>query len=59
MKYKMVAFYVTLMVAIIIAMDLLFFRNRFWERLIANVVIAVMFVAFYLLKKVERKQSRK
>ena len=42
------ALYVVLMVAVIVGVDFLFFRNRFWERLIANVGIVVVFVAFYL-----------
>jgi hypothetical protein len=39
--------YVVLMVAIIVALDLLFFRNHFWERLTVNVGIVLVFVAFY------------
>jgi hypothetical protein len=40
--------YVVLMVATIVAVDVLFFRNRFWERLIANIGIVLVFAAFYL-----------
>ena len=40
--------YVLLMVAVIVAVDLLFFKNRFLERLIANVGIVLLFVAVYL-----------
>jgi type IV secretory pathway VirB2 component (pilin) len=43
-----VALYVVLMVVIVVAMDLLFFRNRFWERLIVNIGIVLVFAAFYL-----------
>jgi hypothetical protein len=39
--------YVALMVAIIVAVDLLFFRHRFWERLIVNIAIVLVFVLFY------------
>lgn len=46
-KAAMVLFFV-LMATIIVAMDILFFRNRFWERLIANILIVVVFAAFYL-----------
>lgn len=42
------ALYVVLMVAAIVAVDLLFFRNRFWERLTVNVGIVLVFAAFYL-----------
>lgn len=36
------------MVAVVIGMDVLFFRNRFWERLMVNVGIVLVFAAFYL-----------
>ena len=39
--------YLLLMVALIVAVDLLFFRNRFWERLAVNVGIVLVFAAFY------------
>jgi len=40
------ALYVLLMVAVIIAIDFLFFKNRFWERLTVNVGIVLVFAAF-------------
>jgi uncharacterized membrane protein len=40
--------YVVLMAAIVVAVDILFFRNWFWERLLANVGIVLVFAAFYL-----------
>ena len=39
--------YLALMVAVIVGMDLLFFRSHFWERLAANVGVVLIFVAFY------------
>jgi len=42
------ALYVLLMAALIVAIDFLFFRNRFWERLAVNVGTALIFLAFYL-----------
>ena len=42
------AIIVVLMIAIVVAVDMLFFRNHFWERLIANVGIVLVFVAFAL-----------
>ncbi len=39
--------YVVAMAAIIVASDVIFFRSRFWERLIFNVGIVLVFVAFY------------
>jgi hypothetical protein len=40
--------YAVLMIAVIIGLDVAFFRNRFWERLIANIGIVLVFAAFYL-----------
>jgi hypothetical protein len=40
--------YVVAMAAVIVGVDLVFFRNRFWERLIVNIGIVLVFVAFYL-----------
>lgn len=40
--------YVVVMASIIVGVDLAFFRNRFWERLTANVGIVLVFAAFYL-----------
>lgn len=39
--------YVVAMAVIIVGVDLLFFRNRFWERLAVNVGVVLVFVAFY------------
>ena len=41
------ALYVVLMAAVIFALDVLFFKHRFWERLAVNVGIVLVFVAFY------------
>jgi hypothetical protein len=41
------ALYITLMVAVIVSVDLLFFKNRFWERLTVNLGIVLVFAAFY------------
>jgi hypothetical protein len=43
-----VVLYVLVLVAVVVGVDVLFFRNRFWERLIVNVGIALVFAAFYL-----------
>jgi hypothetical protein len=48
MKSQMAStLYAVLMAAVIVAVDLLFFRNRFWERLAVNVGIVLVFGAFY------------
>jgi preprotein translocase subunit SecE len=44
-----VVLYVLAMVALIVGVDLVFFRHRFWERLMVNISIVVVFVAFYLI----------
>jgi hypothetical protein len=41
------ALYVAAMVAVVVGVDVLFFRGQFWERLAANVGIVLVFVAFY------------
>ncbi len=43
-----VALYIVLLVAIVVGVDFLFFRNRFWERLMVNIGIVLVFLAFYL-----------
>ena len=43
-----VVLFVVLMVAVVVGTDFLFFRHRFWERLIVNVGIVLVFAAFFL-----------
>jgi hypothetical protein len=43
-----VVLYVVAMAAVIVGIDFVFFRNRFWERLIVNIGIVLVFAAFYL-----------
>ena len=43
-----VALYVLALAAVVVSVDVLFFRNRFWARLIVNVGIVLVFAAFYL-----------
>jgi hypothetical protein len=40
--------YVIAMIAVIVTVDILIFRNLFWERLIVNIGIVLVFAAFYL-----------
>jgi hypothetical protein len=42
-----VVLYVLAMVAIVVIVDILFFKHQFWERLIVNVGIVLVFVACY------------
>ncbi len=43
-----VVLYAGAMAAVIVGVDILFFRNRFWERLTVNIGIALVFAAFYM-----------
>lgn len=40
--------YVLTMVVVVVGVDVLFFRDHFWERLMVNVGIVLVFGAFYL-----------
>lgn len=43
-----VVLYIVVLIAVVVSADLLFFRNRFWERLMVNIGIVFVFAAFYL-----------
>ncbi|MDR3036004.1 MAG: hypothetical protein LBV78_23420 [Kitasatospora sp.] len=47
-KQWVAVLYVLVMVAVVVGVDVLFFRDRFWERLAVNVGIVLVFLAFYL-----------
>jgi predicted cobalt transporter CbtA len=47
-KQAVVVLYVLALVAVVVGVDVLFFRHEFWERLMANVGIVLVFGAFYL-----------
>ena len=47
-KNMSVVLYVTTLITIIVGVDILFFRHRFWERLMANIGIVLVFAAYYL-----------
>ena len=40
--------YVLALVAVVVGVDILFFRHHFWERLIVNIGIVLVFAAFGL-----------
>jgi hypothetical protein len=44
-----VVLYGAVMAAVIVGVDFVFFRNRFRERLAANIGIALVFATFYLM----------
>ena len=43
-----VVLYVVTLIAVVVGVDLLFFKHRFWERLMVNIGIVLVFGAFYL-----------
>jgi hypothetical protein len=43
-----VVLYILVLIAVIVSVDLLFFKNRFWERLLVNIGIVLVCTAFYL-----------
>jgi hypothetical protein len=42
-----VVLYVLALVAVVVGVDVLFLRHQFWERLVVNVGIVLVFAAFY------------
>lgn len=48
-KNAQLAIYVVLMVAAIVGADVLFFRDQFVARLIANIAIVAVFAGIYFL----------
>jgi hypothetical protein len=46
-KQVAVVLYVFTLIAVVVGVDVLFFRDQFWERLIVNVGIVLVFAAFY------------
>jgi predicted cobalt transporter CbtA len=47
-RHAAVALYVLTLVAVVVGVDVLVFRHHFWERLMANVGIVLVFAAFAL-----------
>ena len=41
-------FYIIALIATVVAVDVLLFRDRFWGRLMVNIGIVLVFVAFSL-----------
>ena len=42
-----VVLYIVVMIVVVVSVDLLFFRNLFWERLAANIGIILVFAVLY------------
>jgi hypothetical protein len=47
-RHVAVALYIAAMVAVVVGLDVVFFRHRFLERLIANIGVVLLFAAFYM-----------
>ena len=45
-RQAVIVLYVLALVAVVVGVDVLFFRNRFWERLMVNVGMVLVFAAF-------------
>jgi hypothetical protein len=43
-----VVLYVLALVAVVVGVDILFLRHHFWERLIVNIGIVLVFAAVYI-----------
>ena len=43
-----IGLYAVSLVTVVVSVEVLFFRHRFWERLLANIGIVLMFGAFYV-----------
>ena len=43
-----VVLYVLALIAVVVSVDILFFRHHLWVRLIVNIGIVLVFAAFYL-----------
>jgi hypothetical protein len=47
-RQTVVVLYVLALVAVVVGVDVLFFRHQLWERLMVNVGVVLVFAAFYL-----------
>jgi type IV secretory pathway VirB2 component (pilin) len=46
-REAVVVVYVIALIAVVVGVDILFFRHQFWERLAVNIGIVLVFGAFY------------
>jgi hypothetical protein len=46
-RQVVVVLYALAMAAVIVGVDFMFLRNRFWERLTVNIGIVLVFAVFY------------
>lgn len=43
-----IVLYIVVLIAVVVGVDILFFKNHLWDRLIVNIGIVLVFSAFYL-----------
>lgn len=48
-RYFVNIIYIFAMIATVVILDVLFFRNNFWARLISNIGIVLVYLGFYLV----------
>jgi hypothetical protein len=46
-RNAVVVVYVLALIAVVVSVDILFFRHQVWKRLAANIGIVLVFAAFY------------
>jgi hypothetical protein len=46
-RQAVIVLYVLALIAVVVGVDVLLFRHHFWERLVVNVGIVLLFGAFY------------
>jgi len=47
-RQVVIALFVLAIIVVIVGVDFAFFRHRFWERLIVNIGVVLVFAAFYM-----------
>lgn len=47
-KTVTIAIYILALVATVVIVDIIFFRQHIWERLLVNIGIVLIYIAFYL-----------
>lgn len=47
-RHASTVLYVLGLIAVVVGVDVLFFRHQFWERLMVNIGIVLVFIAFGL-----------
>lgn len=48
-RTMIIALFIMVLIAVVVGVDVLFFRHRFWERLLVNISIVLVCAAFYFV----------